>query len=186
MSSALTAFSLSQSSDIDSHHALIEFNEDEGSFVLQDFNSHNGTFVNECHIQNVAVKLIPGDILRFGSTGLTYELVIENPPQVSPAATWRRVEVGVLCWRMRAVLFSGTTATGSTMQPTPTTHDIATRLRPGPVRVSPRGLSAGGGHGGDVSAPPMGISLDYMRCPTRIPCMTESSPGHLTWGGYYL
>ncbi|XP_041508182.1 forkhead-associated domain-containing protein 1 [Microtus oregoni] len=72
-----------QSSDIDNHHALIEFNEDEGSFVLQDFNSRNGTFVNECHIQNVAVKLIPGDILRFGSTGLTYELVIENPPQVS-------------------------------------------------------------------------------------------------------
>ncbi|KAM7323997.1 hypothetical protein ACRRTK_016302 [Alexandromys fortis] len=69
------------SSDIDNHHALIEFNEDEGSFVLQDFNSRNGTFVNECHIQNVAVKLIPGDILRFGSTGLTYELVIENPPQ---------------------------------------------------------------------------------------------------------
>ncbi|CAO2589853.1 Forkhead-associated domain-containing protein 1 [Lemmus lemmus] len=72
-----------QSSDIDNHHALIEFNEDEGSFVLQDFNSRNGTFVNECHIQNVAVKLIPGDILRFGSTGLTYELVIENPPHVS-------------------------------------------------------------------------------------------------------
>ncbi|XP_071473470.1 forkhead-associated domain-containing protein 1 [Marmota flaviventris] len=72
-----------QSADIDNHHALIEFNEDEGSFVLQDFNSRNGTFVNECHIQNVAVKLIPGDILRFGSMGLTYELVIENPPQVS-------------------------------------------------------------------------------------------------------
>ncbi|CAH7442986.1 forkhead-associated domain-containing protein 1 [Phodopus roborovskii] len=72
-----------QSSDIDNHHALIEFNEAEGSFVLQDFNTRNGTFVNECHIQNVAVKLIPGDILRFGSTGLTYELVIENPPQVS-------------------------------------------------------------------------------------------------------
>nr|XP_048282606.1 forkhead-associated domain-containing protein 1 isoform X2 [Myodes glareolus] len=72
-----------QSSDIDNHHALIEFNEDEGSFVLQDFNSRNGTFVNECHIQNVAVKLIPGDILRFGCTGLTYELVVENPPQVS-------------------------------------------------------------------------------------------------------
>uniref|UniRef100_A0A8B7TPP5 Forkhead-associated domain-containing protein 1 n=1 Tax=Castor canadensis TaxID=51338 RepID=A0A8B7TPP5_CASCN len=71
------------SADIDNHHALIEFNEAEGSFVLQDFNSRNGTFVNECHIQNVAVKLIPGDILRFGSTGLTYELVVENPPQVS-------------------------------------------------------------------------------------------------------
>ncbi|XP_051027610.1 LOW QUALITY PROTEIN: forkhead-associated domain-containing protein 1 [Acomys russatus] len=72
-----------QSTDIDNHHALIEFNEAEGSFVLQDFNTRNGTFVNECHIQNVAVKLIPGDILRFGSAGLTYELVIENPPQVS-------------------------------------------------------------------------------------------------------
>ncbi|XP_032614900.1 forkhead-associated domain-containing protein 1 isoform X9 [Hylobates moloch] len=72
-----------QSPDIDNHHALIEYNEAERNFVLQDFNSRNGTFVNECHIQNVAVKLIPGDILRFGSAGLTYELVIENPPPVS-------------------------------------------------------------------------------------------------------
>nr|KAF6443793.1 forkhead associated phosphopeptide binding domain 1 [Molossus molossus] len=72
-----------ESKDIDNHHALIEYNEAEGSFVLQDFNSRNGTFVNECHIQNVAVKLLPGDILRFGSEGLTYELVIENSPSVS-------------------------------------------------------------------------------------------------------
>ncbi|XP_055467422.1 forkhead-associated domain-containing protein 1 [Psammomys obesus] len=86
-----------QSSDIDNHHALIEFNEAEGSFVLQDFNSRNGTFINDCHIQNVAVKLIPGDILRFGSTGLTYELVVENPPQVSypwvrSPAPWQRLQ----------------------------------------------------------------------------------------------
>ncbi|XP_027459686.2 forkhead-associated domain-containing protein 1 isoform X1 [Zalophus californianus] len=72
-----------ESADIDNHHALIEYNESEDSFVLQDFNSRSGTFVNECHIQNVAVKLLPGDILRFGSGGLTYELVIENPPSVS-------------------------------------------------------------------------------------------------------
>ncbi|XP_032509649.1 forkhead-associated domain-containing protein 1 isoform X1 [Phocoena sinus] len=72
-----------ESTDIDNHHALIEYNEAESSFVLQDFNSRNGTFVNECHIQNVAVKLLPGDILRFGSGGLTYELVIENPASVS-------------------------------------------------------------------------------------------------------
>uniref|UniRef100_A0A8C0JX74 Forkhead associated phosphopeptide binding domain 1 n=1 Tax=Canis lupus dingo TaxID=286419 RepID=A0A8C0JX74_CANLU len=78
-----------ESPDIDNHHALIEYNEAEDSFVLQDFNSRNGTFVNECHIQNVAVKLLPGDILRFGSTGLTYELVIENPPSVSPVP-WPR------------------------------------------------------------------------------------------------
>ncbi|XP_015983855.2 forkhead-associated domain-containing protein 1 isoform X4 [Rousettus aegyptiacus] len=72
-----------ESADIDNHHALIEYSEAEGSFVLQDFNSRHGTFVNECHIQNVAVKLLPGDVLRFGSGGLTYELVIENPPSVS-------------------------------------------------------------------------------------------------------
>ncbi|KAM5270294.1 forkhead-associated domain-containing protein 1 isoform 3-T3 [Hipposideros larvatus] len=72
-----------QSADIDNHHALIEYNEADGSFVLQDFNSRNGTFVNECHLQNVAVKLLPGDILRFGSGGLTYELVTENPSSVS-------------------------------------------------------------------------------------------------------
>ncbi|XP_032971752.1 forkhead-associated domain-containing protein 1 isoform X9 [Rhinolophus ferrumequinum] len=72
-----------ESADIDNHHALIEYNEADGSFVLQDFNSRNGTFVNECHIQNVAVKLLPGDVLRFGSGGLTYELVIENPSPVS-------------------------------------------------------------------------------------------------------
>ncbi|XP_043852487.1 forkhead-associated domain-containing protein 1 [Dromiciops gliroides] len=63
--------------DIDNHHALIEFNEEEGIFILQDFNSLSGTFVNNCHIQNVAVKLKPGDVLRFGSGGLTYELVVE-------------------------------------------------------------------------------------------------------------
>ncbi|KAM6216918.1 LOW QUALITY PROTEIN: forkhead-associated domain-containing protein 1 [Rhynchocyon petersi] len=72
-----------KSADIDNHHALIEYNEAEHTFILQDFNSRNGTFVNDCHIQNVAVKLLPGDILRFGSMGLTYELVIENAPQVS-------------------------------------------------------------------------------------------------------
>uniref|UniRef100_A0A8C0CTK6 Forkhead associated phosphopeptide binding domain 1 n=1 Tax=Balaenoptera musculus TaxID=9771 RepID=A0A8C0CTK6_BALMU len=72
-----------ESADIDNHHALIEYNEAESSFVLQDFNSRNGTFVNECHIQNVAVKLLPGDILRFGSGGPTYELIIENPASVS-------------------------------------------------------------------------------------------------------
>uniref|UniRef100_A0A8C6D1X0 Forkhead associated phosphopeptide binding domain 1 n=1 Tax=Moschus moschiferus TaxID=68415 RepID=A0A8C6D1X0_MOSMO len=77
-----------ESADIDNHHALIEYNEAEGSFVLQDFNSRSGTFVNECHIQNVAVKLLPGDLLRFGTGGLTYELVIENPASVSfPWAT---------------------------------------------------------------------------------------------------
>lgn len=88
---------LLQSADIDNHHALIEYNEAEGSFILQDFNSRNGTFVNECHIQNVAVKLFPGDILRFGSAGLTYELVVENPPQVSPGHCGQETRDAMQC-----------------------------------------------------------------------------------------
>ncbi|XP_044524617.1 forkhead-associated domain-containing protein 1 [Gracilinanus agilis] len=75
--------------DIDNHHALIEFNEEDGSFILQDFNSLSGTFVNNCHIQNVAVKLKPGDVLRFGAVGLSYELIVEFLPhsaQYSPGA----------------------------------------------------------------------------------------------------
>uniref|UniRef100_A0A674K9G1 FHA domain-containing protein n=1 Tax=Terrapene triunguis TaxID=2587831 RepID=A0A674K9G1_9SAUR len=71
-----------QSVGIEDHHAVIEFSESENSFVLQDFNSLHGTFVNDCHIQNAAVKVGAGDILHFGSGGTSYELVIENTSQV--------------------------------------------------------------------------------------------------------
>ncbi|TFK13869.1 claudin-1-like [Platysternon megacephalum] len=72
-----------QSVGIEDHHAVIEFSDSENSFVLQDFNSLHGTFVNDCHIQNAAVKVGAGDILRFGSGGTSYELVIENTSQMS-------------------------------------------------------------------------------------------------------
>uniref|UniRef100_A0A452IT21 Uncharacterized protein n=1 Tax=Gopherus agassizii TaxID=38772 RepID=A0A452IT21_9SAUR len=68
---------------IEDHHAVIEFSDSENSFVLQDFNSLHGTFVNDCHIQNAAVKVGAGDILRFGSGETSYELVIENTSQTS-------------------------------------------------------------------------------------------------------
>ncbi|XP_060132131.1 forkhead-associated domain-containing protein 1 isoform X6 [Zootoca vivipara] len=67
---------------IEEHHAAIEFSDSENSFILRDFNSTHGTFVNDCHIQNAAVKVSPGDILRFGSNGTGLELVLENGPQV--------------------------------------------------------------------------------------------------------
>ncbi|XP_038602793.1 forkhead-associated domain-containing protein 1 isoform X3 [Tachyglossus aculeatus] len=79
-----------RSPGIDDQHALIEFNDSEGSIVLQDFNSLTGTFVNDCHIQNAAVKLEPGDILRFGARGPSYELVVENSPQFSYTPVIRR------------------------------------------------------------------------------------------------
>uniref|UniRef100_A0A8C7AWK3 Forkhead associated phosphopeptide binding domain 1 n=1 Tax=Neovison vison TaxID=452646 RepID=A0A8C7AWK3_NEOVI len=117
-----------ESADIDNHHALIEYNEAEDSFVLQDFNSRNGTFVNECHIQNVAVKLLPGDILRFGSGGLTYELVIENAPSVS------------FPWMSESVPWPRPQPTRGTQQskqpPSPPQIPFHPGIRPAPVQRS--------------------------------------------------
>ncbi|XP_041128813.1 forkhead-associated domain-containing protein 1-like [Polyodon spathula] len=72
-----------QTGGVEEHHALIEFSDLEGSFVLRDFNSYHGSFVNDCRIQNAAVRLAPGDVLRFGFEGPSYELVVENTPSLS-------------------------------------------------------------------------------------------------------
>ncbi|XP_048470852.1 forkhead-associated domain-containing protein 1-like [Rhincodon typus] len=71
-----------QSGGIDDRHALIELNDSENCFVLQDLNSSNGTFVNDCRIQNAAVRLAPGDVLRFGTGGDAYELLVETVPSM--------------------------------------------------------------------------------------------------------
>ncbi|XP_060708092.1 forkhead-associated domain-containing protein 1 isoform X2 [Hemiscyllium ocellatum] len=78
---------------IDDRHALIELNDSENCFVVQDLNSSNGTFVNDCRIQNAAVRLAPGDVLRFGIGGDTYELLVETVPSmfcppVSQRSAW--------------------------------------------------------------------------------------------------
>lgn len=97
------------------------------------------------------MKLIPGDILRFGSMGLTYELVIESPPQVSPASAWSGGGGGR--WTGACVQsWSQVQPQGALCNPTPNTGSIATRLHPGPVLV-PFG-------GGGVSAPPGGHFLE--------------------------
>ncbi|KAF7237599.1 Forkhead-associated domain-containing protein 1 [Varanus komodoensis] len=72
-----------RSSGVEGHHAAIELSDSENNFILRDFNSTHGTFVNDCHIQNAAVKVSPGDILRFGASGPSFELLLENAPQVS-------------------------------------------------------------------------------------------------------
>lgn len=38
--------------------------------------------MNDCHIQNAAVKVSPGDVLRFGVGGANFELVVETTSQV--------------------------------------------------------------------------------------------------------
>ncbi|XP_059572314.1 forkhead-associated domain-containing protein 1 isoform X5 [Alligator mississippiensis] len=79
-----------KSAGVEERHAAIEFSDSETSFVLRDFNSLHGTFVNDCQIQNAAVRVGPGDILRFGSGGTSYELAIENAPQMSYPSLKRR------------------------------------------------------------------------------------------------
>lgn len=57
---------LLQCPNIERQHAVIEYDESEGCFVVQDLNSAHGTYVNECRVQNAAVRLASGDVIRFG------------------------------------------------------------------------------------------------------------------------
>ncbi|XP_064326626.1 forkhead-associated domain-containing protein 1 [Phalacrocorax carbo] len=72
-----------QSAGVADHHAALEFTASDNGFVLQDFNSPHGTFVNGCQVQNAAVGVSPGDILRFGAGGASFELVVDGATQES-------------------------------------------------------------------------------------------------------
>ncbi len=63
-------------------HAVVEYSDQEQCFVLQDLNTPQGTFVNDCRVQNAAVRLAPGDLIRFGADTASYELQVENVSQV--------------------------------------------------------------------------------------------------------
>ncbi|XP_073251368.1 uncharacterized protein [Porites lutea] len=46
-----------QCSNVERQHAVIEYNEVEGCFVVQDLNSAHGTYINDCRVLNAAVRL---------------------------------------------------------------------------------------------------------------------------------
>ncbi|NXM91593.1 FHAD1 protein, partial [Oenanthe oenanthe] len=71
-----------QSAGVAARHAALEFSASDKSFILRDFNSPHGTFVNSCQVQNAAVRVRPGDILSFGSAGASFELGLEGDAQV--------------------------------------------------------------------------------------------------------
>ncbi|NXV35438.1 FHAD1 protein, partial [Rissa tridactyla] len=75
-----------QSTGVADHHAALEFTPSDNSFILQDFNSLHGTFVNGCQVQNAAVKVSPGDILRFGAGGASFQLVVDGTARVRMGA----------------------------------------------------------------------------------------------------
>ncbi|NXO66316.1 FHAD1 protein, partial [Phainopepla nitens] len=65
-----------QSAGVAERHAALEFCSSDSSFILRDFNSPQGTFVNSCQVQNAAVRVSPGDILSFGTAGASFELLL--------------------------------------------------------------------------------------------------------------
>ncbi|NXU21498.1 FHAD1 protein, partial [Pardalotus punctatus] len=71
-----------QSAGVADRHAALEFSTSHNSFILRDFNSPQGTFVNSCQIQNAAVRVRPGDILSFGTAGASFELLVDGAAQV--------------------------------------------------------------------------------------------------------
>ncbi|NXJ83251.1 FHAD1 protein, partial [Trogon melanurus] len=71
-----------QSAGVADRHAALEFSSSDNSFILQDFNTPQGTFINGCQVQNAAVRVRPGDILHFGAGGASFELVVDGAAQV--------------------------------------------------------------------------------------------------------
>ena len=68
--------------NIDYRHAIIEFNERESTFALQDLESTHGTFVNDVQVRNAAVPLSPGDTVRFGHPGILFQFIVDFQKEV--------------------------------------------------------------------------------------------------------
>ena len=68
---------------VDYQHCVIEYSDQDDCFVIQDLNTAQGTYVNDVRVQNAAVRLAPGDHIRFGYNGQPFELIIDNSQQVN-------------------------------------------------------------------------------------------------------
>ncbi|XP_067167041.1 forkhead-associated domain-containing protein 1 [Apteryx mantelli] len=79
-----------ESAGVEDRHAVLESAGPGGGFVLQDLSGGSGTFVNGCHVQNAAVSVSAGDVLRFGPQGPAFELVVDGAPQLSYPPVKRR------------------------------------------------------------------------------------------------
>ncbi|XP_012938501.1 forkhead-associated domain-containing protein 1 [Aplysia californica] len=68
---------------VDYQHCVIEYSEHDDCFVIQDLNTAQGTYVNDVRVQNAAVRLAPGDHIRFGYNGQPFELQVDSVTQSS-------------------------------------------------------------------------------------------------------
>lgn len=90
-----------QCSNVERQHAVIEYDETEGCFVVQDLNSAHGTYVNECRVQNAAVRLASGDIIRFGYENTGFEFLVDSSgpihyPTLAVSKPWESYRLRVL------------------------------------------------------------------------------------------
>ncbi|KAH9524788.1 hypothetical protein Btru_027827 [Bulinus truncatus] len=68
---------------VDYQHCILEYSELDDCFIIQDLNTAQGTYVNDVRIQNAAVRLAHGDLVRFGYNGQPFELQVESHAQIS-------------------------------------------------------------------------------------------------------
>jgi hypothetical protein len=70
--------SVLSSPHVDHQHALIEYDDEQRTFILKDLNSTSVKSVHECRVQNSAVRLADGGFVRFGFNGLPLEFRVEQ------------------------------------------------------------------------------------------------------------
>ncbi|CAF3734268.1 unnamed protein product [Adineta steineri] len=78
------------SPNVDNQHGLIEYDDEQRCFILKDLNSSSGTYVHDCRVQNAAVRLSNGDIIRFGCNGLPLEFRIEQTQETIMPSIYQR------------------------------------------------------------------------------------------------
>ncbi|UJR10735.1 hypothetical protein I4U23_014924 [Adineta vaga] len=78
------------SPQVDNQHALLEYDDEQRCFILKDLNSSSGTYVHDCRVQNAAVRLANGDIIRFGSNGLPLEFRMEQLQETTMPSIYQR------------------------------------------------------------------------------------------------
>lgn len=89
--------------------------EDENCFVIQDLNTTNGTYVNDCRIQNAAVRLAEQDIIRFGHNTMQLQFIVQQQSQfistMPPIATGSIQRIQPLQLIQQTVPLRGSTTT---------------------------------------------------------------------------
>ncbi len=57
---------------------MIQYEESENVYRLQDLNSVNGTFINDFRLQNSAVRINDQDVIRFGFNGVPFQIILHQ------------------------------------------------------------------------------------------------------------